>query len=778
MKKILSLLLVLTLVLGATSLTACQVLDEVLGSLGYTKTQPEPELPKYSEGLDLKLNVTAKSLTVYGIGECTDVDVIIPEEVDGIPVTAIAKKAFYENDKIKSVVIPESVISIGDEAFYKCTSLESVNLPVELFELGDAVFTYCTALKEIVIPKTITEIPAMSFSFCSSLEKIELHDNIESFGDNCFSGCISLKELFIPKSITLDNFTEFYMFLNSLEAFKVSEDNPDFYEVDGNLYLDILGTKCFMSYAMGKTEEEFTVPSEVEMIYPIAFNFLPWDYEDFQNMIAPDFKNCKYQSNLKKVTISEGVSSIMMMAFMFCTELETVSIPSSMAEIWPAAFMYCPKLETIEYDGTVEEWRAIEKDEGWATECPNLKEVVCIDGIVDPYEVPEEIEKEVITLWVSTTEGVKEFTQEQIDEFMAAHPEYSGYEIKIERVSEGDAAYEILRNPDAAPDMYCFAQDQLNPLVAAGMLAPLDSYTLKTVKTANDVGSVNAATFDGLLYAYPMTSDNGIFLYYDSRYVSDEEAKTVEGILAACERNNKKFGYQLTNAWIMAGFFFAQPVGTGTPLCVSEWEYSYDTRSFTGVNDTFNSENGLIAAKAIKSLANSSAWVDAADNFAGTAAVVTGIWNIYSAEAEYGEYVKAAKLPTYTVDGNEYQLGSYAGYKLLGVKPQEDPMKEAFCTELAIYLSGEECQLERYYEFGWGPSNVNAQANEDVQSNVYLSALIEQNIYAQPQETIPGDWWSYAAVLPLQFKDAANDDELRKALEEYQTRIDYILSRQ
>ena len=235
--------------------------------------------------------------------------------------------------------------------------------------------------------------------------------------------------------------------------------------------------------------------------------------------------------------------------------------------------------------------------------------------------------------------------------------------------------------------MYCFAQDQISRLVQGGALAPLGVRASATVADENDYGSVNAATVGDMIYAYPMTSDNGYYLYYDSRIISDDQARTLEGIIEACSDAGVKFGYNLSNAWIMAGFFFAQPVRGGAPLCTSTWTYSEDGRHAIAVNDNFNSANGLVAMKAMNALANSGVWVDSADNFAGTGAIVTGIWNAGAAEGEYGDHMRATKLPTYTVDGQTYQMGSFSGYKLLGCKPQEDPMKAKICSDLALFLT-------------------------------------------------------------------------------------------
>jgi arabinogalactan oligomer/maltooligosaccharide transport system substrate-binding protein len=382
-----------------------------------------------------------------------------------------------------------------------------------------------------------------------------------------------------------------------------------------------------------------------------------------------------------------------------------------------------------------------------------------------------------ITMWVSTTEGVDDLFMEQVEAFKAAHPEYN-FNITIETVGEGDAATEVLKDVATAPDMYCFAQDQISRLVQGGALAPLGAQAAATVTANNDAGSVGAATVGDNIYAYPFTSDNGYYLYYDSSIVSDEDAKTLEGILAACEKAGVKFGYELTNAWIMAGFFFAQPVEGGEPLCHNTWTYSADGKTVTGVDDNFNSDNGLIAMRKMYEMASSKAWLNTSGDFAGTGALVTGIWNAGAAESVYGDNMKATKLPTYTVDGKTYQMGSFSGYKLIGCKPQADETKAKLCSDLALWLSSEEAQLERYYEFQWGPSNKAAQANEDVKGNALLSALLEQNVYSVPQGVIHGDWWNEGALLGEKCKEAGlTEADLKAALAEYEVKVNAMVAK-
>ncbi len=376
-----------------------------------------------------------------------------------------------------------------------------------------------------------------------------------------------------------------------------------------------------------------------------------------------------------------------------------------------------------------------------------------------------------ITIWVSETDGVAELTQQQIDRFME---ENEGIIINatIEGITEADSATQMITDVESGADIFCFAQDQLSRLVQAGALSVLGDATAATITEANDSGSVSAVTIDGSLYAYPLTSDNGYFMYYDKSVISDDIVDSLEDIIAACEENNKLFSMELeTSAWYMASFFFA----TG---CVSDWVAESDG-TFSSVNDTFNSADGIIACKGMQELLTSSAYYSSSngsDFASGSAVVITGTWASSTIESILGDNMGVADLPSFTVDGETYHLGSYSGYKLMGVKPQTDSKKAAVCQQLAIYLTNEECQLERFEQFGWGPSNVAAQASDSVLANEPLTALAEQNAYATPQGQIHGSWWDIATNIAVEAKTATTDEELQSALDTYTSAINALFS--
>jgi arabinogalactan oligomer/maltooligosaccharide transport system substrate-binding protein len=370
-----------------------------------------------------------------------------------------------------------------------------------------------------------------------------------------------------------------------------------------------------------------------------------------------------------------------------------------------------------------------------------------------------------ITIWAA--ENAVELTKAQVEAFNASNEYGITFNATVEPVSEADAATQMVTDVEAGGDLFCFAQDQFARLVQAGALKQLGAGAAATVTENNAAGVVAAATSGDALYAYPLTADNGYFLYYDKTVIPDEDVDSLEKIIADCEAAQKYFAFEMqTSAWYLASFFF----GTG---CVSQWTTD-DDGQFIDVYDTFNSPQGLIAVKGMKKLVDSPYHLSSSSGaeFAqGAAAVVTGTWDYTTVEGILGENMGVADLPSFEVDGKEYHLGSFNGCKLLGVKPQIDTVRAAALNQLALYLTGEQCQMERFEKLAWGPSNIAAQQSEAVQANPGLSALLAQSPYSVPQGQIHGSWWDIAKVIGDDVKAATDEAGLQAALDNYYDKI-------
>lgn len=373
-----------------------------------------------------------------------------------------------------------------------------------------------------------------------------------------------------------------------------------------------------------------------------------------------------------------------------------------------------------------------------------------------------------ITVWVSEAAGVADLTKEQIKRFCEANP---GIVINatVEGISESNSASNMITDVESGADLFCFAQDQLTRLVEAGALNKLGTNTAETVRSLNTEVAVKAASVGNELYCYPLTADNGYFMFYDKSVVKQEHLGSLEDIIADCEAAGRMFSMETeTSAWYVASFFFA----TG---CVSDW--TTDTSgSFTSINDTFNSPEGLIAMKGMEKLVKSPMYLSSsntADFAAATpsAVVICGTWGVTAAKEALGDNYGVAEMPSFTVDGKTYHMGSYSGCKLMGVKPQADATKGAVLQQLALYLTNAECSLERFESQGWGPANKEAVESEAVKADEALQAFNAQGPYSISQGNIHGSWWDIAKLLGTNAREAKTDADLQAGLDAYTASI-------
>ena len=357
MKRILSMLLILALAIGA--LSACDGMlpndneppdngttpedttpeDTTPGGTTPEGTTPDgttpEEDPLASKGLAFKLSEDGLSYTVTGIGTCTDTDVRIPSKYQGLPVTSIGVGAFSECYSLASIDLPTSVTSIGDDAFRNCSSLESITIPFGVTSIGARVFSGCSSLESIEIPSSVTSIGDYAFRNCSSLESITIPSSVTSIGAGVFSYCSSLANI------------------------SVAAENANYASIDGNLYSK--DGKTLIQYACGKTAISFAIPSSVTSIGERAF----YDCE-----------------SLESIAIPMGVTSIGDWAFYGCDSLTSIEILSSVTSIGERAFSGCSSLTSIHFDGNKTAWENIPKGGGWDSNT-GAYTVYCADGNIE-----------------------------------------------------------------------------------------------------------------------------------------------------------------------------------------------------------------------------------------------------------------------------------------------------------------------------------------------------------------------------------------------------------
>ena len=341
-----------------------------------------------------------------------------------------------------------------------------------------------------------------------------------------------------------------------------------------------------------------------------------------------------------------------------------------------------------------------------------------------------------LTMWGA--EEDQTMLREMADAFIAENADKGNVTIEIGVQSESSAKDTVLADPEAAADVFAFADDQLNELVAAGALQEI-LLNPEDVKSRNLAGSVEAATMNDKLYAYPMTADNGYFLYYDKSVLSEDDVKSMDALLAKADASGKKFMMSLNDAWYIYSFY----AGAGLKATLAD----------DGVNTVcnWNEAPGADVTQAILDMSAQSAFKSGADadivsgiKDGSCCAAISGTWNAKTAQDTWGDNYAATKLPTYTLNGEQVQMASFSGYKLVGVNPHSANVGVAMM--LADYITNEDNQAKRFNDRQLGPSNIAVSKSEAVQSAPAIAALAEQSDYATLQR-VGANYWSSAASL-------------------------------
>ena len=347
-------------------------------------------------------------------------------------------------------------------------------------------------------------------------------------------------------------------------------------------------------------------------------------------------------------------------------------------------------------------------------------------------------EEDNIKLKVWAPDAAVSLVKQQIEDFKKAYSEKK-FDITVVAQGESDAATQMLNDASAAADVFSFPSDQLNKLVDAGVIAPVAKGFSDYVTSSNSEDTVKAGTSKDTLYAYPETNDNGYYMVYDNTVVTEEDAKTLEGTLAACQKAGKKFIFDAGDGFYACTFAFTAGAK------IDGFEEDGITQKFVDYDEDAAVKTLQAFAKLIKEYKGTFTSLNVKNVASGfkngtCGAGLDGSWDTKVNQDSLGDKFGAAKLPTINVDGEDKQLVSMFGYKYIGVNGSSKFPNSA--QILALYLSGEECQKQRTEELGWGPSNINVQKDKVVTESPVLNAIKDQSVNSCTQVNIASTFWT------------------------------------
>lgn len=372
----------------------------------------------------------------------------------------------------------------------------------------------------------------------------------------------------------------------------------------------------------------------------------------------------------------------------------------------------------------------------------------------------DEADNGVVELTVWSEEDNFDLLNQMIDSFKQKYAGQAEFEINLVQGSDAETKNVLLGDIHNGADVFPFADDQLSAMVAAGALYPVPN--ADEVKNANIEEAVSAASINGTLYAYPMTADNGYFLYYDKNVLSDEDVQTMDGMLAALEAAGKTFSMQLNSGWYLYSFFG----NTGLEFGVND----DGVTNYCNWNATEGDIKGIDIAQAILNITSSPAFINEEDGdfVAGiqsgsVAAGISGVWNAVAVKEAWGSDYGAVKLPTYTVAGQQVQMASFTGYKMMGVNAYSKHPEWA--AKLADWFTNEENQTLRFEQRAQGPSNSNAAASDAVKQVPAIQAVIAQSQYGKLQRVGNSYWDACTAFADMMAAGNPSGQDLQEIMD-------------
>jgi len=342
---------------------------------------------------------------------------------------------------------------------------------------------------------------------------------------------------------------------------------------------------------------------------------------------------------------------------------------------------------------------------------------------------------ETVALTVWGAEEDEALLQEIFSSFQSQYAGQASFQITYQPQSESNCKDVLLGDLENGADVFAFADDQVAALAAAGALDPIPASD--AVRSANLSAAVEAASVDNTLYAYPLTADNGYFLYYNRAYFSEEDVQSLDRILEVAALAGRHVTMDWSSAWYVYSFFG----NTGLEVGLNEDGLT----NYCTWNSTEGDIRGVDVAQAMLSVASSPAFASMTDTefLAGVQngsviAGVSGVWNAVAIEEAWGADMGAAKLPTYTCAGRQIQMASFSGCKLIGVNAYSS--HPDWAARLAEWIASESNQRLRFERRGQGPANASAANSPEVQAAPAIAALLEQSEFSQLQR-VGGKFW-------------------------------------
>lgn len=304
-----------------------------------------------------------------------------------------------------------------------------------------------------------------------------------------------------------------------------------------------------------------------------------------------------------------------------------------------------------------------------------------------------------------------EWLQTCCNAFAEEHPEYD-ITFVYGVADEASSAGQVSQDAEASADVFLYANDNLTTMTDADALVKFGGIYREEIEKTNSETSLASVMKDGEVYGVPFAI-NTWFMFYDKSVFTEEDVKNLDTML---EKGVVAFPF--TNSWYLPAFYF----GNGCTL------FGDGTDASKGAD--FGGEKAQEVTDYLIDLeANPNFRID--DLGSGLAglrdgsinAIFSGSWDAAAVKEALGDNMGVAALPTYTLNGEEKQMYSYAGTKAVGVNAQSKNMLPA--VQLAIFLGNEYSQRLHYELESVVPTHTALLDDPELLSDEVVAAINE-----------------------------------------------------
>ncbi len=340
-KKLLSVALAVCMTFGSAAMLPRSTFAES-ASIYASAAQTEDkywsfEVGNGSSSYDLLYRVENNEIAITGssIFGHEGVYIYVPDHIGGLPVTKIARGAFWEK-YIVAIHLPETLTEIDDYAFEYCGGLETVVLPDGLKRIGERAFYCCESMKTIAVPDSIQSIGDMAFGYCYSQKESGIRTKLSDFSF-CVNNCPAIKKYAEDNGFKLNKY-------NTREIYTKGNcgDNVT-YKLYPDHTIELSGTGSTFDYQRYQSGNQLTeMPNQLNICFDkVIIN------EGITRIGRAFFQN----GFIKELILPDSVTSLGLLVFHNANRLKTLKIGKGLSNLEDSYILFSyTRFENISVD--------------------------------------------------------------------------------------------------------------------------------------------------------------------------------------------------------------------------------------------------------------------------------------------------------------------------------------------------------------------------------------------------------------------------------------------